>query len=149
MKSKNTTVALIVILIILIVVAIVHSHYTLPTAPTADTGTDVTSTTTDTATGKQAPDTVVISMGDSNKTIPVKLGRRLEVNLGEQNWKLSWSDPSIVKAVSGVPSMGQGLYDAVKTGTTTLTGEGRPICKTGEMCAQYIVSFTATVVVAQ
>lgn len=83
--------------------------------------------------------------------VHTKLGSRVLLDLGEMNWTVSVSDPDIINPVIGVTLIrgAQALYSADRLGVTTISAEGRPICNTGEVCAQYIVEFYATVVVEQ
>jgi hypothetical protein len=65
-------------------------------------------------------------------------------------WTVSIVDPAILAQVENIPlpSGEQGIYTAKKVGTTTISAEGRPHCDPGEMCAQYIILWKATVIVS-
>ena len=92
-----------------------------------------------------------ITQDDRGKTITIKKGDTFLLKLGEMNWDVKLSDPAIVGLTksASVPEGGQGVYLAVTRGTTVLSAEGRPVCAPGAMCAQYIVSFSVTIVVSQ
>lgn len=170
MKNK-TYIIVIAILVILAAGFAIASQYgaksmpivspAQPSAPASSTPPVTTvppATTTPPTTGSgqepsQEHSARVITEADSNTTITVKVGTPIEVMLGSDlDWTISWSDPSLLAPIptfAVLPAGTQSFSGAVKPGTTTLTGQGRPICKAGEACPQFIEEFTATLVITK
>jgi hypothetical protein len=92
---------------------------------------------------------LILDQSYNGKTFALRAGDRFLLKLGELNWNISFSDPSIVSRVKNIAVVrgGQGIYTADKPGTTVLSATGGPFCKPGEMCAQFLVSFRATIAV--
>ncbi len=89
---------------------------------------------------------VIITTADTGKTITLHKGDQFLLKLGELDWTLSFSKPSIVNRVKNIMVIrgAQGIYTADTIGTTVLTGTGKPICAEGSMCAMYMVAFKVT-----
>lgn len=95
-----------------------------------------------------SPGSTTITQADSGKTVTLKAGTRFLLDLGgTEDWAVKIGDASIVRRVPGVLTVkgSQGLFEVLRVGTTTLSAEGRPNCSVGEMCAQYIIDFKATI----
>ncbi len=90
-----------------------------------------------------------ITQADNGKTVAFNKGDRFVLSLGEMDWTLSIEPEGIISRVKNIAVMrgAQGVYTADRPGTATIKAEGRPICAEGQMCAQYIVSFSANVTV--
>lgn len=106
-----------------------------------------TAPATTTATTPSSDHTV--TQADNGKVIHVKQGSRVVLSLGEMDWTLKFSALNIINRVKNIAVMrgSQGVYTADNIGTTVISAEGRPHCDPGMLCAQYIVSFTTTIIV--
>jgi hypothetical protein len=95
--------------------------------------------------------TVSITQADNATSVRIKKGSTVVLALGENIWTLTIKPEAMLvplKGVGAIPGV-QGVYTANKIGKVTIAGEGRPNCKQGEMCAQYIVNFTTTIIVEE
>ncbi len=92
---------------------------------------------------------VTITQSDNGKTITVNKGDRFVLSLGELQWTIDIKPTNIVNRVKNIATLrgSQGVYTADSVGSATISAQGRPVCAQGQMCAQYIVAFSATVVV--
>lgn len=88
-----------------------------------------------------------ITQADNGKIVTMKVGSRFALKLGEEQWNIAISDPTVIRRLPNFAMVrgAQGMYQVMKAGTTTLSAEGRPVCNPGEMCAQYIVNFSTTI----
>ena len=94
------------------------------------------------ATTGAAAGTVVLENSDNGKVITIPVGAILA--LGYERNGLIWDsqfDGSLLSA-----SAPRELH-AIAPGQTQLTSSGRPLCKPGTACPQFIVSFKATIVI--
>ena len=91
--------------------------------------------------------TLIVTQDDNNKTFTLNKGERFLLKLGEMNWNISISNPQVISRVKNIAVIrgAQGIYTADDTGVTKISAEGRPICNPGEMCAQYIINWSATI----
>ncbi len=98
-----------------------------------------------------APESSTLSLTQdyNDKSVTLHTGDRFLLDLGDLNWTISISDPSVISRVKNIMVIrgAQGIYTADRSGTTVISAEGRPNCNPGEMCAQYIVSFKANIIV--
>lgn len=105
-----------------------------------------------TTTGAASGASLDLTRADDGKTFHVAMGTTVTVRLGvELDWTVSIAPPGVLQAVPGVGSLQRGvqaLTRAMAPGTATISGEGRPHCDPGQVCAQVRVSFLATVIVA-
>jgi hypothetical protein len=161
MNMNNKTVA--GALLLILVIAGVLYYFTDYRNSHTGTVTDRTasSTTMDaigvTDEGKEVPvtvtmnPTVAITQADNNTSVRIKKGSTVVVALGEDVWTLAIKPEGMLESLKGVAAIPgvQGVYTTNKVGNVTISGEGRPNCKSGEMCAQYIVNFTTTIVVVK
>ncbi len=93
----------------------------------------------------------IITERDQGSTILLSEKERFAIMLGDSlDWTISFNPANdIVRVPSSINTGGfQGVYEADHPGTVTLEAEGRPICKTGEMCAQFIRLVKVTFVVS-
>lgn len=111
--------------------------------------TNSSATTTATTSVPIAAGDKTITQKDNGKTLHIKQGSRVVISLGEMDWTLNFSTPGVLNRIKNIAALlgSQGVYTADTVGTTVLTAEGRPHCEPGEMCAQYIVNVTTTIVV--
>lgn len=107
-----------------------------------DDGTEVPVTVTTTQ-------NIAVTQTENGKTLHVKKGTRVVVALGDDTWVLSVRPDGILTRIKDIGSIRgvQAIYTTDKTGTATIAGEGRPKCASGAACAQYIVNFSAKIVV--
>jgi hypothetical protein len=81
-----------------------------------------------------------VSAADDGRTISIRVGQRLLVNLGEQfDWTVQVADPSIVSRVPNISVVrgAQGVYQANRVGQTALTASGDPACRKAQpACAE-------------
>ncbi len=136
----------------------VNISVTHPLPVTENAGVSSTTTAHAGTTGQVTPLTppailtytpMIITQANNNSIVHVKVGSRFTLQLGDMRWNISLSDPGIVNRVPNFAMIrgAQGIYSADKQGVTTLSAEGRPTCNPGEMCAQYIIIFSITIVV--
>jgi hypothetical protein len=73
-----------------------------------------------------------VTLADDGRTISMHVGERFLLNLGEGfDWTVLPDDPAIVSRVPNILTIrgSQGLYEAHKTGRTSLTATGDPTCR--------------------
>jgi carboxyl-terminal processing protease len=73
-----------------------------------------------------------VTLDDEGQTITLKAGERFLLQLGaEYDWTVTVADQSILSRVVNVTVVrgAQGLYEAHKLGSTTLTATGDPVCR--------------------
>jgi hypothetical protein len=100
------------------------------------------------------PGSLVVTLGDVDKTVTMHVGERFLLNLGlggelePYDWQAVPTDPSIVSRVPNVLTVrgSQGLYEAHKPGQTELTATGEAQCRQLQPpCAVPSRSFNVTV----
>ena len=148
--------------IVLILVGGVYFDHHIASAPAIPETTTTEESTSNPATGSTKPgssqgesvevestQTISITGDDNGKTITVKKGSVIVVAISMEKWTLTFTPNNILTEIKnvGVIEGMQGVFSANKAGKTVLTAEGRPNCKEGQMCAQYIKNFTTTIVV--
>jgi carboxyl-terminal processing protease len=80
-------------------------------------------------TSQASPQTVTLD--NEGQTVTLKIGERFLLELGEEyDWTVAVADQSVLSRVVNVTVVrhAQGLYEAHKTGLTTLTATGDPVC---------------------
>ncbi len=93
---------------------------------------------------------LTVTMADNGKTIPLAVGQRFLLSLGQDfDWTVTVDDPGIVSRVVNITVVkgAQGVYEAKKAGTTTLHATGVPICPPGRACIQIALEFRVQMVV--
>jgi hypothetical protein len=73
-----------------------------------------------------------VTLTDSGRPVMMHVGDRFLLNLGEgYDWSVEAADPAVVSRVISVLTVegSQGLFEAHKTGRTTLTAAGDPPCR--------------------
>jgi hypothetical protein len=122
-----------------------------PAQPPPAAGPTQTAAPQQAGAGAQAPGTVEITKDDEGKTFTVDVGQTVVVRLGtDLNWTVSVEPAGLLPRAPGVNTLVrgvQGIFRAAAPGRVTVSGEGRPQCNPGQVCAQFIEAFTATVVI--
>jgi ABC-type transport system substrate-binding protein len=99
-----------------------------------------------------SPTDGAITFADNGATLALHIGDRFLLNLGSDfDWTVSVDDPSVVERVRNVTVVrgAQGVYEALKTGTTMLHATGDPPCrKATPACGAPSILFEVTLVVA-
>jgi hypothetical protein len=136
MKQQPKIIIALAIIVALVVIGFMYFSFD------KNTNTFTNPTTTPTS-------TPALTQNYNGKTFIVHKGERFVLTLGDMMWNLSFTPDTIVNRVKNIATLkgSQGVYTADTVGTTVLKAEGRPICAEGQMCAQYIVQFTSTIVV--
>jgi carboxyl-terminal processing protease len=73
-----------------------------------------------------------VTLDNAGQKTTMKVGQRLLLKLGEEyDWTVTIADQSILSRVKGVTVVrgAQGLYEADKAGSTTLSASGDPVCR--------------------
>ncbi len=95
-----------------------------------------------------APKTVTYD--DNGKTITLRVGEQFLLKLGDSyTWTITVDDPSVVSRVINIAVVrgAQGVYEAKKTGATTLTANGLIVCQKLQVCPQSEIHFSAQLIV--
>lgn len=94
-----------------------------------------------------SPDSLTQQYNDM--TVFYDVGDRFTLSLGEGEWNLQISDPSIVSRVTNISTLkgSQGVYTATKAGKTKLTADGTVVCTPPRMCPDHIVHFSVNITV--
>ncbi|HUX80851.1 MAG TPA: hypothetical protein VMV38_00830 [Candidatus Paceibacterota bacterium] len=95
-------------------------------------------------------DMVTVTQQDQNTTVHLTKNERFAIQFGNLSWALSFIPGGAITRVPNTLSTGgyQGVYEANQIGTVTLRAEGRPICKAGEVCPQFIQELHITFVIS-
>jgi predicted secreted protein len=98
-----------------------------------------------------APSTRTMTLADDGHTLTLHAGQSFLLKLGEgYDWNVTVSDQSVVSRKVNVLTVrgAQGIYDAHKAGTTTLTATGDPVCRNANPpCAQASRQFHIQIIV--
>lgn len=92
-----------------------------------------------------------VTMADSGKTIAMRVGETFLLALGDQQqWDVKVDDQTVVARVPNIMVVrgAQGVYRALKPGTTTLEATGTAICAQGQPCPMYAIAFHVTLQVS-
>lgn len=76
----------------------------------------------------------IVALADNGKTITIQVNETFLLKLGEgYDWNITIDDQTIINRVVNVMVVrgAQGLYEAHKPGSVTLTAFGDPICRGG------------------
>ena len=96
-------------------------------------------------------DAVRITQQDHGKVVPLAVGQRVVVSLGDAvDWTLTISDPSVLSAEPGKNALVRGtqlLAIGRRAGTAVIDGQGKPRCAAGQPCPLYLAVFQVTIVV--
>jgi hypothetical protein len=97
------------------------------------------------------PASQIVTLDNNGQTITLKIGERFLLKLGEEyNWTVTVADPSIASRVVNITVVrdAQGVYEAHKSGSTTLTASGDPVCRQAQPpCGMPSILFEITMVV--
>ena len=98
----------------------------------------------------QQPEAVTLE--DEGKMVSMKVGDRFLLNLGTDTyeWTLAIDDQAVLSRVKNVMTIqgSQGLYQALKVGTTQLHADGNPLCAQAKpACMMPSRLFTITVLI--
>jgi len=92
-----------------------------------------------------------ITMADNGKTMELKVGDTVLLNLGDgYDWNISITDESIISRVKNIMVIkgAQGVYQALKAGTTDLVAVGDPPCRASTPpCMAPSIIFQVSIVV--
>lgn len=133
-----------------------ESTVAVPPATTATTlHKPSTSTTTPTATTRPAASgQISLTMADNFRTVPVSRGQTVELTLTSsgQIWKnlevtpagLLAPDPSPSPPANGILA----IWTAVAPGTVKLSAIGTANCSGGQICPDYVLEFSVTLVIS-
>jgi hypothetical protein len=94
---------------------------------------------------------LTITLADNGKTIEMKVGDTALLKLGyEYDWNISITDESILSRVKNIMVINgaQGVYQALKAGTTVMSISGDPVCRVSTPpCMMPSIQFQVTIVV--
>ena len=94
---------------------------------------------------------LTVTRADQGKTIQLKVGDRFLLDLGEgYDWTVDIDHPEVVSPVIGILTIrgSQGIYEAHKAGTATLTATGDPTCRQSQPpCGQPSILFKIKILV--
>lgn len=95
-----------------------------------------------------------IANEDDGKALQVQVGQVVDVALraadSMENWQVDEPDPTILaptvhRGATALRGVTLRAFKAVGPGTATISATDRPQCNPGQVCAQVILSFNATV----
>lgn len=95
---------------------------------------------------------LTVTRQNDGQTITLQVGQRFLLNLGEDTftWSPVVTDESVVSRVIGITVIrgAQGIYEAHKSGQTTLVATGDPHCRSQKpACGMPSISFQVNIVV--
>ena len=94
---------------------------------------------------------LVVTLDDAGRTIELNTGGTFLLKLGEgYDWTLDIGDQAVISRVRNVMVIrgAQGLFEALKTGQTSLAATGDPQCRQAQPpCAMPTIEFKITIVV--
>jgi hypothetical protein len=92
-----------------------------------------------------------VTLADSGTSITLHVGQTFLLNLGDQyDWNINVADQTVLSRVKNIAVIrgAQGVYQALKAGTTTLMAGGDPPCrKSTPPCMRPSIAFELSVVV--
>jgi len=99
-----------------------------------------------------SPDHSQVTLADNGTSITLHVGDTFLLNLGEDyNWNINVADQTVISRVKNIAVIrgAQGVYQALKAGTTTLMAGGDPACRqSNPPCMRPSIAFELTVSVA-
>jgi predicted secreted protein len=117
--------------------------------PSESTPLSTAQAATDTPAVPSTDGQTTVTLDDRGKTISLAVGENFLLNLGETyTWDISISDESVISRVKNITVIrgAQGVYQALKPGTATLTATGDPLCRQSKpACAMPSILFEVTV----
>lgn len=126
-------------------VSVTAEDFTPVTASSTDNSSVATSPSSTSTTTTASTNTVALA--DSGKVLNFKVGDTFLLKLGDYNWSLNISDPSVISRVPNIAVVkgAQGVYRALKAGSAEIEGTGSPICDPNQACPDYLLQFSATI----
>ncbi len=116
----------------------------LPTSTPGATPTPQPPTPTPTAAEART-----VTLQDQGKTVQLAVGETFLLQLGEDyTWDIQIADPAVLSRVVNITVVrgAQGVYQALKSGTTTLTAAGDPVCRQAKPpCGRPSILFSLTI----
>ena len=98
-----------------------------------------------------SPDHSQVTLADSGTSITLHVGDTFLLNLGEDyNWNINVADQTVISRVKNIAVIrgAQGVYQALKAGTTTLMASGDPACRESKPpCMRPSIAFELRVIV--
>jgi hypothetical protein len=92
-----------------------------------------------------------VTLADNGASITLHVGQTFLLNLGDQyDWNINVADQTVLSRVKNIAVIrgAQGVYQALKAGTTTLMAGGDPPCrKSSPPCMRPSIAFELSVVV--
>ena len=87
-----------------------------------------------------------VTLADNGKTVTMHVGDTFLLALGTQQWTVHVGDQTVVARVPNIMVVlgAQGVYRALKVGSTTLSASGTPACPQGAPCPLYRLGFSVT-----
>jgi hypothetical protein len=89
---------------------------------------------------------LTVTQADQGKTVPLHVGDRFLLALGEgYDWTVNIDNQNVVSRVIGILTVrgSQGIFEAHQAGTATLTAMGDPVCRQSQPpCGQPSILFT-------
>jgi hypothetical protein len=152
--TMKSTAALFPVLTLAVLISSACAGPETVTAPVLPTATPMAEQPTSSLPAYPAPsDQKTVTLDDQGKTVRLTVGDRFLLKLGEVfSWEVTVSDPSVVDRVTNITVVrgAQGVYEALKTGTVTLTASGTSLCQSSAPpCGTPGMEFSVTLVVAK
>ncbi|HEX7724586.1 MAG TPA: hypothetical protein VF438_02515 [Candidatus Paceibacterota bacterium] len=125
-----------------------HASVLADTPSVPATGGNMTSSPAAQVCAPGTPRSTMVTQADADKTVILKAGTQFLLNLGDSEaWSVTVGDNTIIRQVPNASAAKgtQGLFEVLRTGSTTITAVGRPQCTAGRMCAQYVITFKTTI----
>ena len=92
---------------------------------------------------------LTVTLQDQGKTVQLAVGETFLLQLGEDyTWDIQVADTGILGRVVNITVVrgAQGVYQALKSGTTTLTAAGDPVCRQAKPpCGRPSIQFSLTI----
>jgi hypothetical protein len=152
MMMKSTA-ALFPVLTLAVLIISACAGPEIVTEPVLPTATPMAAQLTSLPAYPAPSDQKTVMLDDQGKTVRLTVGDRFLLKLGEVfSWEVTVSDPSVVDRVTHVTVVrgAQGVYQALKAGTVTLTASGTSLCQSSAPpCGTPGMEFSVTLVVAK
>jgi hypothetical protein len=126
------------------------SGLTVSTSVPVESG-PISQITPDSSVEQSAGGQKTVTLADKGKTLSFAPGESFLLKLGERyTWDISISDQNVISRVKNMAVINgaQGIYEALKTGTVTLSAIGDPLCRQSKHpCGMPSILFEITIVV--
>ena len=128
--------------------ALVPTHAGTPasSAPVAPGTASSAAVSSPPAISTTASSSLRVTLADNGKTVTMHVGDTFLLALGTQQWTVHVGDQTVVARVPNIMVVlgAQGVYRALKVGSTTLSASGKPACPQGAPCPLYLLGFSVT-----